>query len=396
MKLSGDDMKKSIRERDGQQWIYDWMLKTTGRAIHFEMDGRNIPPQAKSIKMVAKYFAKEGGHSEKLARAAESAGDKISARALYRHASEHYREAQHFVVPALSPKRWELYAKCRECAERLYSLMDYPIELVEVPYGGGSIPGVLHLQCNGKPAPTVVFIPGMDNTKENYPNPLDNEMHMRGMNVLAIDGPGQGEALQRGIYVNAINHVAAATASFEFLAARDDVDEKCIGLAGRSFGTFWAMRAAADEPRYAAVAGAIACYYWDRLTIFDEAPIRFKQVFMGMAGMEDEAKFDVMCEDFTLKNHAARILCPVLMATGEFDPLNPLEDAESVFEALSGPKEMWIFEDEFHPISAPKALGGHTTFHFLAEWMRRALAGEIKQELNRKTLVHCNGDGLFE
>jgi dipeptidyl aminopeptidase/acylaminoacyl peptidase len=389
-------MKKPVRERDGQQWIYDWMLKTTGRAIHFEMDGRNMPPQAKSIKMVAKYLAKEGAHSEKLARAAEAAGDKISARALYRHASEHYREAQHFVVPALSSKRWELYAKCRACAEKLYELLDYPVELVEIPCDGGSIPGVLYLQNDGKPAPTVVFIPGMDNTKENYPNPLDNEMHMRGMNVLAIDGPGQGEALERGIYVNATNHVAAATAAFNFLAARDDVDEKRIGLTGRSFGTFWAMRAAADEPRYAAVAGAIACYYWDRLTIFDEAPIRFKQVFMAMAGMEDEAEFDAMCEDFTLKDHAARIKCPVLMATGEFDPLNPLEDAEAVFEAVRGPKEMWIFEDEFHPIRSPKALGGHTTFHFLAEWMRRALAGEFDQNLNRKAFIQRNGDGLFE
>ena len=53
-------MKRSVRERDGQQWIYDWMLKTTGRAIHFEMDGRDMPPQAKNIKMVAKYLAKEG------------------------------------------------------------------------------------------------------------------------------------------------------------------------------------------------------------------------------------------------------------------------------------------------------------------------------------------------
>ena len=389
-------MERSVRERDGQQWIYDWMLKTTGRAIHFEMDGRDMPPQAKNIKMVAKYLAKEGEHSEKLARAAEAKGDKISARALYRYASEHYREAQHFVIPAMGSRRWELYAKCRECAEHLYNLVDYPVELVEIPCAGGTVPGVLYLQGDGLPAPTVVFIPGMDNTKENYPNPLENELHMRGMNVLAIDGPGQGEALERGMYVNATNHVKAATAAFNFLEKRGDVDAERIGLAGRSFGTFWAMRAAADEPRYAAVAGAIACYYWDRLTIFDEAPIRFKQVFMAMAGMGDEVAFDEMCEDFTLKGHAERIKCPVLMATGEFDPLNPLEDAEAVFEALGGPKEMWVFEDEFHPIRSPKALGGHTTFHFLAEWMKQALAGEISANHIRKRYIERNGNGLFD
>ena len=126
-------------------------------------------------------------------------------------------------------------------------------------------------------------------------------------------------------------------------------------------------RAAAAEPRFAAVAGAISCYYWDRLTIFDEAPIRFKQVFMAMAGMEDEGLFDEMSLGFTLKNHAKNVMCPALMATGEFDPLNPLEDAEAVFKALPGPKEMWIFEDEFHPIFAPAALAGQATFHFVAE-----------------------------
>jgi pimeloyl-ACP methyl ester carboxylesterase len=57
---------------------------------------------------------------------------------------------------------------------------------------------------------------------------------------------------------------------------------------------------------------------------------------MAMAGMGDEVAFDKMCEEFTLKGHAERIKCPVLMATGEFDPLNPLEDAEVVFEALGG------------------------------------------------------------
>jgi hypothetical protein len=45
-------MKRLVRERDGQQWSYDWMLKTTERAIRFEMDGHDMPPQAKNIKMV--------------------------------------------------------------------------------------------------------------------------------------------------------------------------------------------------------------------------------------------------------------------------------------------------------------------------------------------------------
>jgi len=116
---------------------------------------------------------------------------------------------------------------------------------------------------------------------------------------------------------------------------------------------------------------------------------------MAMADMEDEAAFDRMCEGFTLKGHAGRVRCPVLMATGEFDPLNPLEDSEAVFEALAGPKEMWVFEDEFHPINHLEALAGVWTFHFVADWLRRAFDGKIPASHKRKAYIRKNGEGLY-
>ncbi|MEK6708983.1 MAG: alpha/beta hydrolase [Nitrospinota bacterium] len=388
-------MKRVTRQRDGQQWIYDYILKTTGRPVHHEMDGRQVPPQAKSIRMVSKHLARGAENAERLARAAEARGDRDTARRLYRTASEHYREAQHFTIPILCPRRWELLAKSRECAERLFAMAGYPIERVEIPFEGKSIPALLHLLPDRRRAPAVIFFPGMDNTKENYPNPLDNEFIERGMHVLTIDGPGQGEALERGIYVTPENHAAVGKKAVDFLLTRPEVDGRKIAITGRSFGTFWSLRAAAEDPRIAAVGGAVACYYWDRLTIFDEAPIRFKQVFMAMANMEDEAAFDQVCERYTLKGYAERVKCPVLMATGEFDPLNPLEDSEAVFEALGGPKEIWIFEDEFHPINHLEALAGVWTFHFVADWLKRALDGQIPASHKRKAYIRKNGEGMY-
>ena len=95
-------MKKPARGRGGQQWIYDYILKTTGRAVHFEMDSRNLPIQAKSIRMVSKHLAGEAEHAECLAKEADKRGDIVSARGLYRIASEKYREAQHFTIPIIS------------------------------------------------------------------------------------------------------------------------------------------------------------------------------------------------------------------------------------------------------------------------------------------------------
>ena len=388
-------INKPIRARDGQQWIYDYLLRTTGRAIHFEIDGRQLPLPVKSIKMAAKYLAKKAAQAEKLALLSKSNGDLVSAKVLYRKASEMYREAQHFTIPIISDYRWQLYEKCLDCASKLYDLSNNEVRKVYLESEIGPIPALWHVFDTDIGAPAVVFIPGMDNTKENYPNPLENEFHMRGMHVLSIDGPGQGEMLKAGVFVTPDNHIIAAKAAYEFLAKQKSVDEKKIGICGRSFGTFWSMRAAAAEPRFAALAGAVACYFWDNLSIFDEAPIRFKQIFMEMSGTRSEEEFDAMCQKLSLKSDIERITCPTLMATGEFDPLSPLEDADTIFDHLNVPKEMWVFEDEFHPIRTPEALSGHEIFHFIADWMKKALDGQFETNHSIRRYISKNGDGMF-
>jgi dipeptidyl aminopeptidase/acylaminoacyl peptidase len=389
-------MKRPLRQRDGQQWISDYLIKATGRAVHHDGDGRTLPPQAKNIRMVEKYLSRSAENTERLAQAAGAAGDPLVARRLYRIAAERYREAQHFCVPIVGPRKRALHEKLLECAAKLRALADYPIERVEIPFEGGALPALLHLLPEGRRGPAVVFMPGMDQTKENYPNPLGNEFEERGMHVLALDGPGQGENWLRGIHVTPDSHATTARAALEFLAQRPEVEEEKIGIYGRSFGSFWSFRAAADEPRFAACAGAVACFYWDRLSVFDEAPIRFKQVFMAMAGTEDEEAFDSEADRYTLKGHAERIRCHALMVTGEFDPLNPLEQSEAVYGALGGPRELWVLEDEFHPLRSVEALGGLSVYPFVAQWMRRALAGEIPAEHERRVLIKKTGEGLFD
>ena len=81
-------MKRLMRQRDGQQWVNDYLLKITGRPVHYELDSRLLPSQAKSMRMVSKYLIKEAEHAEHLAISAERCDDKINARALFRVASK--------------------------------------------------------------------------------------------------------------------------------------------------------------------------------------------------------------------------------------------------------------------------------------------------------------------
>lgn len=138
------------------QFILRWMAATYPSRL------RNIPIQAKSIRMVSKHLAGEAEHAECLAKEADKRGDIVSARELYRIASEKYREAQHFSIPIISDWRWELYESCRKCAERLYEINEYPIELVSIPSEISNVPGVFHKAVVEGRAPAVVFIPGME------------------------------------------------------------------------------------------------------------------------------------------------------------------------------------------------------------------------------------------
>jgi len=70
---------------------------------------------------------------------------------------------------------------------------------VEIPFEGGLIPGILHLLKGVTRPPCVVFVLGMDMTKEDFPNVQNNVLARRSMACLSIDGPGQGASNLRGI-----------------------------------------------------------------------------------------------------------------------------------------------------------------------------------------------------
>ena len=94
---------------------------------------------------------------------------------------------------------------------------------------------------------------------------------------------------------------------------------------------------------------------------------------MYMSNIHDEAEFDSMIAQMTLVPLVDKIQCPTLLAMGEFDELCPLEDAESFFDSLKCPKELWVYENETH------TFGSRLPDFYLhvADWMSDALAGKF-------------------
>ena len=384
------------RRRDNQQWILDWLVKETGRVQNFANEERIVPAEVKSYRMIPRILFKRAHHYEAIAAAAEAAGHLDTARQLFRQASEVYGEAQHSIFEDDNEEKIFLHAKHTECYEKVAKYVDNPIELVEIPWEGVFIQGRLHLLKGRSRAPTVLFIPGMDMTKEVFPNPLTNPFLRRGMNVLSIDGPGQGISNIRKIRVTDDNYERAASAAIDYLVSRSEVDPARIVIAGSSLGSHWGPRTAARDKRVRAIAtnhGVVG----PKRAIFEEASPRFKQMFMYMAGIHDEDEFDRMAEKMTTVGYAAKIICPSLLVIGEYDPLCHLEAAIDFFEELAGPKELWVFENEFHRVSQREGIGQLDIYPFMADWLRDALEGRHDPNLNKIVLVpQQKGTGPYE
>src|SRR5262249_50019221 len=149
---------------------------------------------------------------------------------------------------------------------------------------------------------------------------------------------------------------------------------------------YLSMRIASIDPRVKAVATAAACY-GPKHSIFQQASPRFKQVFMYMAGIHDEAEFDALAAKMTLDEVAARVRCPSLQVVGEFDPLAPLDGVLAVYRQVPPPKELWVLENDFHVPRGVPNFGNADVYGFLADWLRDALHGRKPQNLDRIVLV---------
>src|SRR5690606_25140425 len=151
-----------------------------------------------------------------------------------------------------------------------------------------------------------------------------------------------------------------------------------IAIYGISMGSFWALRLTSYDHRVAAVVSAVACFNPNN-TIFTQSSPRFKQMFMYMAGYDDEKRFDEeVARGMTVRGYLDRIQCPTLLMMGEFDPLCPLEDAIAAYEELQTEKEMWVIENQYHPLWGIENLGGLDCHDYALDWLQRFFSGKAR------------------
>ena len=204
------------------------------------------------------------------------------------------------------------------------------------------------------------------------------------MASITIDGPGQGESNVRETWVTLDNYERAGKAVTDYACSRQEIDSNRIGLYGWSMGSYWGPRVSAYDDRIKACVAAMGCYT-DKDVIFNQGRPTYKINYMYMSNHSDEEKFDLMAEKMTLELLASEIKCPILLAMGEYDELEPIENAYRFFDRLECPKEIWVYENEFH------VMGGRLPdfYPMMADWLKDMLDGEYAKGHAKKVFFNA-------
>ncbi len=297
----------------------------------------------------------EGERVHALARTAEDGGRKITAAAAYLRACHYLQMAERFRTPK-DKLALDAYREGVECFHRFARLTERPrIEVVEVPYQGGSLPAYfVHAENTDLTRrPCMVFFDGLDITKELQYLRGVPDLVRRGIACLIVDGPGTGEAIRfRGHYLRH-DYEVAGSAALDYLVTRPDVDAARIGVMAVSLGGYYAPRCASMDARFKACIawGAIWDYHatWKRriesgFRASMSVPGHHITWILGVSSLEDAL---ARLESFRLDGVVQRMRCAFLLTHGADDEQIPLRDAQALFDAVgSADKTFRVFTTE--------------------------------------------------
>jgi len=134
---------------------------------------------------------------EALGREALAQGHKLTAGEHLVRAAMYYHFAKFVFVHDQKQMR-DAHLRSVECYQAALPLMRPAGERVAIPFEGKTLYGVLRRpavasgRATGR-SPILIMAPGLDSTKESC-TPTRSRFLARGIAILAIDGPGQGEA----------------------------------------------------------------------------------------------------------------------------------------------------------------------------------------------------------
>ena len=303
---------------------------------------------------------------EELGERAWEEGRRISAVGAFLAAARCYHLSYFLSVDDEEAHRRGM-AKMVECHDRVLPYMEPPVEKVAVPFPDGDLVGLLSVPAGGRPAPLVILLPGLDSTKETRHGGR-GPLLRRGMAVLSLDGPGQGE-ISTKLPIR-YDYEVAVSAAIDAMDAHDGVDTGRVGLIGASLGGYYACRAAAFEPRVTAAVANCGPYTW--IDCWDELPPVTRGAFRqySWSASNEEAREKAKLLD--LSGVAEKIDQPLVVVHGMLDPLIGVEHAERIAE--EAPNAILItVDDATHGVSNLS----YRYAPWVDDWMAQQLGSQV-------------------
>ena len=349
-KLSGDNDLLADRRPELYAWTPDKRVAaaTAHWAARFVANGTSYPDFQATLARIGRWddwcreWGRTGQHYERLAETAEAAGRLVTAGEAWRRAALCWHWGK-FVFTDHPQQQRAAHERTVACFRRGAGLLSPPAESVRVPYAGTTLAAYLRVPP-GRP-PVVIMIPGLDSVKEELQATAEYLLS-RGLAVLAIDGPGQGEAEYELRIEPAYERVTTAVA--DYLKGRDDIDPDRLGVFGVSLGGYYAARSAAYEPRVRATVALAGPYRWD--LDWDLLPEQTRTSFQHRSGAGSPAQARERAAALTLEDAAARITAPLLVAAGGRDRLVPPYHAERLAREAPG-AELMMYPDGSHGLT---------------------------------------------
>lgn len=307
----------------------------------------------------------------KLGKSCLENGRKVSGREALLRASNYYRTAEFFLSPD-DPRREASYRGSTDTFREAMRHMDFHCEAVKFPYEGSYLSGYFYGASGDDasiPKATLVMLGGFDSTCEELYFAGAAAAIKRGYHCLIFDGPGQGETLRIQKKPTRFDFEVPVGAALDYLETRPEVDQRRIALMGMSMGGYYAPRAAAFDKRISACIAFDVLYdVWTsmlnknpKLRIVERISPAAAEFVMGMAmktnislrwmvqnalwvyGLEHRYELLKAVPQFTLREVAGQIKCPMLILVGEADHFVSAEQVDELVERLHCPSTVRIF-----------------------------------------------------
>ncbi|KAK8144914.1 hypothetical protein G3M48_005132 [Beauveria asiatica] len=212
------------------------------------------------------YYRAFNGLAERVdeqGRAIDGSKHPASFRAMRLKAASYFRAADFFLHGDWDDPRIDsLWDKQTRAFDDALPLMASPGRRTTLESRDGKFKMPVILYSTGKPGrhPTILMCNGFDGSQEEMFHIFGRAALDRGYNVITYEGPGQPTVRREQNMGFIPDWERVVSPVVDYAVSLDEVDPNAIGSIGYSLGGYLASRAAAFEPRIAAVAAIDGVY----------------------------------------------------------------------------------------------------------------------------------------